>query len=75
LVREGYAADLVLFDPDTVRDEATFENPRQASTGIHYVYVNGTPAIDCGRPTGARAGRALRRGADGRTRVGSTETA
>lgn len=75
LVREGYAADLVLFDPDTVRDEATFENPRQAAAGIHYVFVNGTPAIDGGQPTGARAGRALRRSPDGRTRAGSTETA
>ncbi|MBT2548916.1 amidohydrolase family protein [Arthrobacter sp. ISL-65] len=75
LVREGYAADLVLFDPDAVRDEATFENPRQAAAGIHYVFVNGTPAIDSGQPTGARAGRALRRSPDGRTRAGSTETA
>jgi N-acyl-D-amino-acid deacylase len=75
LVREGYAADVVLFDPDAVRDEATFENPRQAAAGIHYVFVNGTPAIDSGQPTGARTGRALRRGPDGRTRAGSTETA
>jgi N-acyl-D-amino-acid deacylase len=75
LVREGYAADVVLFDPDAVRDEATFENPRQAAAGIHYVFVNGTPAIDSGQPTGARAGRALRRSPDGRTRAGSTETA
>ena len=75
LVREGFAADLVLFDPDTVRDEATFENPRQAAAGIHHVFVNGTPAIDGGQPTGTRAGRALRRSPDGRTRAGSTETA
>ncbi|WP_426989246.1 N-acyl-D-amino-acid deacylase family protein [Pseudarthrobacter sp. Y6] len=74
LVREGYAADLVLFDPDTVRDEATFDNPRQASAGIHFVFVNGTAAIDGGQPTGARSGRALRRQRDGRTRIGSTET-
>lgn len=74
LVREGYAADLVLFDPDTVRDEATFDNPRQASAGIHYVFVNGTAAIDGGRPTGARAGRALCRQSDGRTRERGTET-
>lgn len=74
LVREGYAADLVLFDPATVRDEATFDNPRQASAGIHYVFVNGTAAIDGGLPTGARAGRALRRQNDGRTRERSTET-
>jgi N-acyl-D-amino-acid deacylase len=74
LVREGYAADLVLFDPDTVRDKATFDNPRQPSAGINYVFVNGTAAIDGGKPTGARAGRALRRQPDGRTREGSTKT-
>jgi N-acyl-D-amino-acid deacylase len=68
LVREGYAADVVLFDPETIRDEATFDNPRQAATGIHYVFVNGAAAIDGGRPTGARAGRALRRHSDGLTR-------
>ncbi|WP_347108976.1 D-aminoacylase [Paenarthrobacter sp. S56] len=68
LVREGFAADVVLFDPETIRDEATFENPRQAASGIHYVFVNGTPAIDGGKPTGARSGRALRRHSDGLTR-------
>jgi len=72
LVREGYAADVVLFDPATIRDTATFENPRQAADGIHYVFVNGTAAIDGGKPTGARAGRALRRHSDGLTRVGSS---
>ncbi|MBT2593708.1 amidohydrolase family protein [Arthrobacter sp. ISL-72] len=74
LVREGYAADVVLFDPETVRDEATFEHPRRAATGIHYVFVNGTAAIDGGQPTGARAGRALRRSSDGLTREGSSTT-
>ncbi len=72
LVREGYAADLVLFDPATVSDTATFENPRQAAAGIHYVFVNGTAAIDGGQPTGARTGRALRRQADGLTRTGTS---
>ena len=65
LIREGYAADLVLFDPETVRDTATFEQPRQPAEGIHYVFVNGTAAIAGGRPTGARAGRALRRTPEG----------
>jgi N-acyl-D-amino-acid deacylase len=64
-VREGYAADLVLFDPATVDATATFENPRQAATGIHHVFVNGIPAITAGKPTGARAGRALRRTPEG----------
>jgi N-acyl-D-amino-acid deacylase len=70
LVREGFAADVVLFNPETVRDEATFENPRQAASGVQYVFVNGTAAIDGGKPTGARAGRALRRHSDGLTREG-----
>ncbi len=70
LIRENYAADVVLFDPATIRDTATFENPRQAADGIHYVFVNGTAAIDGGKPTGARAGRALRRHSDGLTREG-----
>ncbi|MFK4641148.1 N-acyl-D-amino-acid deacylase family protein [Paenarthrobacter histidinolovorans] len=70
LVRENYAADVVLFDPATIRDTATFENPRQAADGIHYVFINGTAAIDGGKPTGARAGRALRRHSDGLTREG-----
>jgi N-acyl-D-amino-acid deacylase len=73
-IREGYAADVVLFDPETVRDEATFANPRRAAAGIHYVFVNGTAAIDGGQPTGARAGRALRRSSDGLTREGSSTT-
>lgn len=72
LVREGYAADLVLFDPETIQDKATFENPRQAAAGIHYVFVNGTAAIDAGQPTRARAGRALLRHGDGLTRTGTS---
>ncbi|MFJ4169603.1 amidohydrolase family protein [Paenarthrobacter sp. NPDC089714] len=72
LVREGFAADVVLFDPETIRDTATFENPRQAASGIEYVFVNGTAAIDGGEPTGARAGRALRRQGDGLTREAAT---
>lgn len=60
LVREGYAADLVLFDPDTIADTATFDNPRQPATGIPYVLVNGTPVIDDGRHTGALAGHSIR---------------
>ena len=56
----GYAADLVLFDPDTVQDRATFENPAQYSTGMDYVWVNGVLAIDEGKMTGARAGQVIR---------------
>lgn len=72
LVRAGYAADLVLFDPAAIKDQATFTNPRLAATGIHYVFVNGTAAVDAGCPTGARAGRVLRRHSDGLTRTGTS---
>jgi N-acyl-D-amino-acid deacylase len=61
LVRAGFAADLVLFDPDAVEDRATLADPRQPAAGIPYVYVNGVAVIDDGRPTGALPGRALRR--------------
>ncbi|RJQ71510.1 D-aminoacylase [Pseudonocardiaceae bacterium YIM PH 21723] len=60
LVREGHAADLVLFDPDTIADTATFDNPRQVATGIPYVLVNGVPVIDGGNHTGALPGHSLR---------------
>jgi len=59
-VREGFAADLTLFDPRTITDTATFTEPRQAAGGIPYVLVNGRFAIDNGVPTGSRSGRALR---------------
>jgi N-acyl-D-amino-acid deacylase len=62
LVREGFAADLVLFDPETVADTATFDQPRQRATGLPYVLVNGVPVIDDDRPTGAAPGGSLRRG-------------
>jgi N-acyl-D-amino-acid deacylase len=61
LVRVGYHADLVLFDPDTVADTATFEQPRQQAAGIPYVFVGGVAVIADGRHTGALPGRALRR--------------
>lgn len=67
LIRPGYAADLVLFDPLTVRDMATFDEPRRPAAGIPYVLVAGTPVIDDSRPTGALPGRTLRRRADGGT--------
>lgn len=67
LIREGYAADLVLFDPRSIAATATFNNPRQAAAGIHTVFVNGVAAISEGEPTGALAGRALRRTPEGTT--------
>ena len=72
LVRAGYAADLVLFDPDTVRDTATFEEPRQQAEGIDWVWVNGVAVIEAGHRTAALPGRALRRTDTGtRSRVAS----
>ncbi|GAA3031219.1 N-acyl-D-amino-acid deacylase family protein [Streptomyces glomeratus] len=60
LVREGYRADLVLFDPATVAAGATFERPRTLPTGIPYVLVDGRLAIEDGRRTDVLAGRAVR---------------
>ena len=61
LVAEGSAADLVLFDPKTIADRATFEEPKNTAAGIRYVLVNGHVAVDEGRCTGARAGSTIRR--------------
>ena len=61
VVKAGMYADLTLFDPATVCDRATFENPVQTSVGIRHVIVNGTAVLRNGTPTGARAGRGLRR--------------
>lgn len=60
-IEVGHHADLVLFDPATVADTATFEQPRRAAAGIQHVYVNGTAVLRDTRPTGALPGRALRR--------------
>jgi len=53
-------ADVVVFDPATVRDLATFDNPNQLSQGMEYVLVNGEPVIDKGKMTGAKPGKVLR---------------
>ncbi len=63
-IEEGAYADLVLFDPETVIDSATFDSPKQPAAGIVEVLVNGTAVWAKGRPTGARSGRALRRQTD-----------
>jgi len=60
LLRDGYVADLVIFDPARVRNNATFDQPRQFPDGIEYVAVNGTLVVDAGRHTGALPGRAVR---------------
>ncbi|MET9803477.1 D-aminoacylase [Streptomyces sp. NPDC006368] len=61
LVREGYRADLVLFDPDTVAAGSTFDAPRTLPTGIPYVLIDGRFVIEDGRRTDVLAGRAIRR--------------
>ncbi|WP_344069728.1 D-aminoacylase [Streptomyces crystallinus] len=61
LVKEGYRADVVLFDPDTVAAGATFERPRTLPTGIPYVLIDGRFVIEDGRRTDVLAGRAVRR--------------
>ncbi|WP_437193435.1 N-acyl-D-amino-acid deacylase family protein [Planctomicrobium sp. SH527] len=60
-LRIGQAADIVIFSPKELIDQATFEKPFQYSSGIHYVFVNGTPAIYDRVPTGAQAGKVLRK--------------
>jgi len=55
----GYFADLAIFNPETVGDLATFENPHQYSTGMQYVLVNGVPVLSKGEHTGAMPGRAV----------------
>jgi N-acyl-D-amino-acid deacylase len=60
-IEPGAWADLVLFDPTTIDDVATYESPRQHPAGISTVWVNGTPVVRDGSHTGARPGRALRR--------------
>lgn len=59
-VRAGQFADIVVFDPATVRDRATFEEPYRYSEGVRWVFVAGVPTLEDGTPTGALAGRALR---------------
>ena len=60
LLRAGYFADVVVFDPETIQDHATFEDPARYSTGILYVFVNGKLVLHHGEHTGALPGRVLR---------------
>ncbi len=61
LLREGYAADVVIFDPEQVRDVATFEAPHAYSTGFDVVLVNGKVAVENGKLTAERGGQVLTR--------------
>jgi N-acyl-D-amino-acid deacylase len=59
-LREGHFADIVVFDPATIQDHATYREPHQYATGVSHVIVNGVPALEDGEPTDARPGRFVR---------------
>jgi N-acyl-D-aspartate/D-glutamate deacylase len=61
LVREGYFADVIIFDPNTVSDRSTYEQPEVLAVGMRFVIVNGKIAVENGAYTGALVGRALRK--------------
>ena len=60
LLREGFFADIAVFDPNTIAEHSTFEQPHQLSTGVRLVFVNGTAVVRDGKHTGAKPGKALR---------------
>jgi N-acyl-D-amino-acid deacylase len=64
-LKTGYAADVVVFDPAKVADEATFERPHAYAAGVHHVIVNGVPVVRDAVHTGARAGQVLARKSPG----------
>ena len=59
-LKEGWWADIMIFDPNTIIDRATYEQPHQLSVGVRHVLVNGVPVVTDGRPTGAKPGRVVR---------------
>lgn len=60
-LKVGHFADVIVFDPATIRELATYVEPERLSVGMRWVFVNGRAAVEAGRPTGALAGRGLRR--------------
>jgi N-acyl-D-amino-acid deacylase len=60
VIKAGMWADVVVFDPTTIKDTATFADPNQLAQGMDYVLVNGVPVIEQGKMTGARPGKVLR---------------
>jgi N-acyl-D-aspartate/D-glutamate deacylase len=60
LLKPGFFADITVFDPATIIDNSTYEQPAQLATGVNYVFVNGVAVVDGGRVTAALPGRALR---------------
>jgi N-acyl-D-amino-acid deacylase len=61
LLRQGYFADIAVFDPNTIQDHATFEKPRQFATGVSEVFVNGVEVVQNGEHIGAKPGRVVKR--------------
>ncbi len=61
ILKDGYFADITVFDANTIRDKATYQDPHQYSEGVRFVLVNGTVSIENGIATGDRAGRGLPR--------------
>ncbi len=59
-LKKGNFADVVIFDPETIQDHATFSNPHQLATGVHHVFVNGTQVLKDGEHTGKTPGRVVR---------------
>lgn len=59
-IKKGYFADIAIFDPKTIQDHATYENPHQVSTGMVHVFVNGIQVLKDGEHTGAKPGRVIR---------------
>lgn len=60
-LKEGFFADVIVFDPDTIREQATYLEPETLSIGMRWVFVNGKAAVANGTPTGVLAGKALRK--------------
>jgi N-acyl-D-amino-acid deacylase len=60
LLKPGYFADIVVFDPDQIQDHATYKDPHKYSTGVVHVFVNGTPVLQNSQHTGAKPGRVVR---------------
>jgi N-acyl-D-amino-acid deacylase len=58
-IREGMFADVVVFDPETISDRATYEDPHRYAVGMKHVFVNGVALLKDGEHTGAKPGRAL----------------
>jgi N-acyl-D-amino-acid deacylase len=60
LLRNGFLADVVVFDPATISDHATFDTPHQYATGVSHVFVNGVQVLKDGEHTGSKPGRVVR---------------